>query len=100
LQTLIAALAVANRPDEMSFVLVDYKGGAAFSGCADLPHTAGVVTDLDEHLAARALTSLGAELTRRERALKSFSCKDIEAYHALRRTDPRYQHSGAGRRHR
>lgn len=88
LQSLVAALAVANRPDEMSFVLVDYKGGAAFSGCVDLPHTAGLVTDLDEHLAARALASLGAELNRREHALKALSCKDIEAYHSLRQADP------------
>jgi hypothetical protein len=31
LQTLVASLAVANRPDAMTFVLVDYKGGAAMS---------------------------------------------------------------------
>lgn len=37
LQTLIASLAVANRPDEMTFVLIDYKGGAAFKDCARLP---------------------------------------------------------------
>ena len=30
LQTLITSLAVANRPDRLAFVLVDYKGGAAF----------------------------------------------------------------------
>jgi S-DNA-T family DNA segregation ATPase FtsK/SpoIIIE len=42
LQTLIAALAVANRADEFSFVLVDYKGGAAFKDCMHLPHTVGI----------------------------------------------------------
>ncbi len=31
LQTIVASLAVANRPDEMTFVLVDYKGGSAFA---------------------------------------------------------------------
>jgi S-DNA-T family DNA segregation ATPase FtsK/SpoIIIE len=30
---LVASLAVANRPDEMTFVLVDYKGGSAFKDC-------------------------------------------------------------------
>ena len=30
LQTLVASLALANRPDSMNFVLIDYKGGAAF----------------------------------------------------------------------
>ena len=41
LQTVIASLAVGNRPDPISFVLVDYKGGAAFKACAHLPHTVG-----------------------------------------------------------
>ena len=47
---MVASLAVANRPDEMNFVLVDYKGGAAFKDCVELPHTVGMVTDLDGHL--------------------------------------------------
>ena len=34
-----------------------------------LPHTVGMVTDLDDHLAERALASLDAELRRRERLL-------------------------------
>ena len=88
LQTLVAALAVANRPDELSFVLIDYKGGAAFGGCVDLPHTSGLVTDLDEHLAERALVSLGAELTRRERLLKAMGCSDIDAFEHDRDHDP------------
>ena len=47
LQSIVASLAIANRPDGMTFVLVDYKGGAAFKDCVDLPHTVGMVTDLD-----------------------------------------------------
>jgi S-DNA-T family DNA segregation ATPase FtsK/SpoIIIE len=80
LQTLIASLAVGNRPDEMTFVLVDYKGGAAFKDCNHLPHTVGMVTDLDGHLTTPALTSLAAELHRREHQLKRADAKDIEEY--------------------
>ncbi|MFB9835712.1 FtsK/SpoIIIE domain-containing protein, partial [Actinoallomurus acaciae] len=80
LQTLIASLAVANRPDEMTFVLIDYKGGAAFADCASLPHVVGMVTDLDGHLTERALESLGAELRRREELLLHAGAKDIEDY--------------------
>ncbi|MFC4533529.1 FtsK/SpoIIIE domain-containing protein [Sphaerisporangium dianthi] len=80
LQTLVATLAVVNRPDEMTFVLVDYKGGSAFAECADLPHTVGLVTDLDTHLVERALVSLGAELRRREQVLAEAGAKDIEDY--------------------
>ena len=79
LQTLVASLAVANRPDALTFVLVDYKGGAAFRDCARLPHTVGLVTDLDGRLTERALASLSAELRHRERVLARHGAKDIEA---------------------
>jgi S-DNA-T family DNA segregation ATPase FtsK/SpoIIIE len=81
LQSLVASLAVANPPDALTFVLVDYKGGSAFAACADLPHCVGLVTDLDGHLVTRALTSLGAELRRRERLLAQVGAKDLEDYH-------------------
>jgi S-DNA-T family DNA segregation ATPase FtsK/SpoIIIE len=77
LQTLIASLAAANPPTRLTFLLVDYKGGAAFKECADLPHTVGVVTDLDAHLTQRALVSLNAELQRRERLLRDAGAKDL-----------------------
>jgi S-DNA-T family DNA segregation ATPase FtsK/SpoIIIE len=80
LQTIVAALAVANRPDAMTFVLIDYKGGSAFKDCVRLPHTVGMVTDLDPHLVERALASLSAELTRREHILAGAGAKDIEDY--------------------
>lgn len=84
LQTIIASLAVGNRPDEFNFVLIDYKGGAAFKDCQHLPHTVGMVTDLDGHLTTRALESLGAELRYREHQLADADAKDIEDYLAAR----------------
>jgi S-DNA-T family DNA segregation ATPase FtsK/SpoIIIE len=83
LQTIVASLALANRPDQLTFVLVDYKGGSAFKECNKLPHTVGMVTDLDTHLVGRALTSLGAELRRREHLLSVPGAKDLEDYWAL-----------------
>ena len=88
LQTLVASLAVANRPDAMTFVLVDYKGGSAFKDCVSLPHTVGMVTDLDTHLVSRALTSLSAELKRREHILADAGAKDIDDYVLLLDRDP------------
>ncbi|WP_404392563.1 FtsK/SpoIIIE domain-containing protein [Humibacillus xanthopallidus] len=84
LQALVAGLAATHRPDDLGFVLVDYKGGAAFSECARLPHTLGLVTDLDEHLTSRALASLTAELRRRERILAEAGAKDLDTYRLLR----------------
>jgi DNA segregation ATPase FtsK/SpoIIIE, S-DNA-T family len=88
LQTFVASLAVANRPDAMTFVLIDYKGGSAFKDCARLPHTVGMVSDLDGHLTERALASLSAELKRREEILLHAGAKDIEDYGDARRSDP------------
>ena len=87
LQTLVVSLALVNRPDELAFLLVDYKGGAAFDACATLPHTAGVVTDLDGQLTRRALASLAAELRRRERVLRAAGVADLDTY--VRRREKR-----------
>lgn len=77
LQTLIATLAASHPPNRLSFLLIDYKGGAAFAACARLPHTVGMVTDLDGHLTRRALISLDAELRKRERMLRDAEAKDL-----------------------
>jgi S-DNA-T family DNA segregation ATPase FtsK/SpoIIIE len=78
LQSLIVGLAAEHPPDEVAFVLIDYKGGAAFGECARLPHTVGLVTDLDAHLTARALTSLDAELRRREQMFAAVDACDLD----------------------
>ncbi len=79
LQTLVVSLALVNRPDALNFVLVDYKGGSAFADCERLPHTVGLVTNLDGRETERALESLDAELKRRERVLKDLGAKDADA---------------------
>lgn len=85
LQSYVAALAATFPASKLTFVLVDYKGGAAFKDCVDLPHTVGFFTDLDPHLAQRALVSLNAELRRREHILGHYGAKDLID---LERKDP------------
>ena len=70
-------LALSRAPDRLTLVLVDYKGGAAFGPLAGLPHTAGVLTDLDPAGTQRALSSLEAEVHRRERILAAHGAKDL-----------------------
>jgi S-DNA-T family DNA segregation ATPase FtsK/SpoIIIE len=77
LRTFIAAAAASAPPHRLTFLLVDYKGGAAFAPCARFPHVLDVVSDLDEHMAGRALLALNAELKRRERILASAGAKDL-----------------------
>ncbi|GIG40084.1 FtsK/SpoIIIE domain-containing protein [Cellulomonas phragmiteti] len=84
LQTLLCSLATNNPPTRITFLLVDYKGGAAFRECADLPHTVGYITDLTPALVQRALVSLRAELTWREHLLAEHGAKDLVALERLR----------------
>jgi len=77
LQAWILGMATAHSPQRVTFLLVDYKGGSAFRGCVDLPHTVGLVTDLSPHLVRRALASLSAELRYREHLLALHNAKDL-----------------------
>jgi S-DNA-T family DNA segregation ATPase FtsK/SpoIIIE len=80
LRTMVAGLAASVDPDHLTFVLIDFKGGSAFDECSRLPHTVGMVTDLDEHLAERALRCLEAELKHRERTLRDAGAVDLPDY--------------------
>ncbi len=84
LVALVLAMAVAQPPDELAVVVVDYKGGATAGRLRGLPHLVGEVTDLDEHLARRALESLRAEVHRRERVLAEHGAVDRAALLAQR----------------
>jgi S-DNA-T family DNA segregation ATPase FtsK/SpoIIIE len=88
LRSLVAGLAARHSPESVAFVLVDYKGGAAFADCARLPHTVGMVTDLDAHLAERALQSLERELARREELFAGCGARELDEYRAARPDEP------------
>ena len=82
LRALVLGLAVASPPWRLNFVLVDFKGGAAFDGLAELPHVLGSITDLDaDHDGTpteRMLSGLLVELRRRERLLREIGVADIQ----------------------
>lgn len=82
LQTWLLALAAVHSPRRLTFLLVDYKGGAAFAECVNLPHCVGLVTDLSPALVVRALHSLRAELKYRERLLAHNGFKDLASFEA------------------
>lgn len=77
LQAWVMGMATAHSPDRVTFLFVDYKGGAAFADAITLPHAVGLVTDLSPHLVRRALTSLRAELHYREHLLNRKKAKDL-----------------------
>ncbi len=88
LRSLIVGLAANLQPDEINFVLVDVKGGAAFDACARLPHCVGLLTDLDRHAAARLLRGLRAEVRRREAALRAAGVASLHVYHRIDGLEP------------
>lgn len=70
--TYILSMAVNYHPDEVAFVLIDYKGGGLAGAFEDtkngikLPHLAGTITNLDGASVRRSLTSIQSELRRRQ----------------------------------
>ncbi|WP_405439290.1 type VII secretion protein EccCa [Streptomyces avidinii] len=87
LRTLVLALVATHPPEDLSLVLVDYKGGATFAPFADLPHVAGVITNLENQagLVERVHASLAGEVKRRQQVLKDAgNIADIGDYAALR----------------
>ncbi|MEV6615649.1 type VII secretion protein EccCa [Streptomyces sp. NPDC051051] len=90
LRTLVLALAATHSPEDLAFVLVDYKGGATFAPFAELPHTAGMITNLENQagLVERVHTSLAGEVKRRQQVLKDAgNVADIGHYAVLRATE-------------
>ncbi|MEU9484573.1 type VII secretion protein EccCa [Streptomyces decoyicus] len=87
LRTLVLALVATHPPEDLALVLVDYKGGATFAPFANLPHVAGVITNLENQagLVERVHASLAGEVKRRQQVLKDAgNIADIGDYAALR----------------
>lgn len=73
LRTLLSGLTASHPPDLLSLVLVDFKGGATFAGMTELPHVAGLITNLADDLALvdRVHDALMGEQQRRQRLLRA-----------------------------
>ena len=68
--TYILSLAINYHPDDVTFILIDYKGGGlagAFEkGKIRLPHLVGTITNIDTNGLQRSLASIQSELKRRQ----------------------------------
>ncbi len=95
--TYILSMAVNYHPDEVAFVLIDYKGGGLAGAFENketgvhIPHLAGTITNLDVNDMKRSLASIESELKRRQtifndaRQKLNESTIDIYKYQKLRR---------------
>lgn len=66
IMTMILSLAVNYSPHDISFLLIDYKGGGMAVAFDKLPHVAGIITNLDGAAVNRSLISIQSELKRRQ----------------------------------
>lgn len=93
LRTIVLALAATHSPEELNYVLVDFKGGATFLGCDHLPHTAAVITNLEDEaaLVERMYDAISGEMNRRQELLREAgNFANVSEYTAAReqgRTD-------------
>ncbi|MCI8460196.1 MAG: type VII secretion protein EssC [Bacilli bacterium] len=95
--TYILSMALNYHPYEVSFVLIDYKGGGLTGAFENketgmkLPHLAGTITNLDTVEMNRSLASIQSELRKRQRMFNEARDKlnestiDIYKYQSLYR---------------
>lgn len=93
----ILSMAVNYSPEEVAFVLIDYKGGGLAGAFVNsetgkkLPHVVGTITNLDKVEINRALSSIQSELRRRQAKFNEVRTKlnestiDIYKYQQLYR---------------
>jgi DNA segregation ATPase FtsK/SpoIIIE-like protein len=80
LATMILSLAYSLDPTIVNFVLVDFKGGAAFEPFRELPHCVDIVTNLHGNAVERMFAAIMAEIHRREAINVSTGSKHIVQY--------------------
>ena len=86
LRTLVSSLVISHGPDRLALMLVDFKGGATFAAMEDIPHIAGMITNLQDDLTLvdRMRDALFGEMQRRQELLKQAgNLPNVTAYQDL-----------------
>src|SRR5699024_1714420 len=84
LRTLVSSLVIGHSPDRLALMLVDFKGGATFAAMEELPHLAGVITNLQDDLTLvdRMRDALVGAMQRRQEVVKEAgNLPNVTAYH-------------------
>ncbi|EWC59340.1 FtsK/SpoIIIE family protein, putative EssC component of Type VII secretion system [Actinokineospora spheciospongiae] len=87
LRTLVLAMMATHKPAELSFVLVDSKGGATFRDLDGAPHVAASVAGLaaDPLLVDRLGTALHGEISRRQELVGHRGFSAVPGHRGTRR---------------
>lgn len=84
LQTWILSMAIHYHPYDVSFVIIDYKGGGMANLLEPLPHVVGKITNIGANI-ERSLLSLKSETNRRLRLFEKYDVNHIDKYQKLYR---------------
>lgn len=80
LQSYILSMATLYHPHEVSFMIIDFKGGGMVNQFRDLPHLVGAITNIDGKEIERSLKSIKAELKKRQRCFADAGVNHIDTY--------------------
>ena len=80
LQTYILSMATLFHPYDVSFVIIDFKGGGMVNQFKNLPHLIGAITNIDGREINRSLLSIKAELRKRQELFARYNVNHIDAY--------------------
>ena len=83
LQTFILSLAVNFSPEDVSFFIIDFKGGGMANLFERLPHLSGQISNLSGNQVRRAMISIKSENTRRQRLFAQYGVNNINLYTRL-----------------
>lgn len=86
LQSYILSAALKFHPYEVSFVIIDFKGGGMANQFKKLPHMLGAITNIDGKEINRSLKSIKAELLRRQELFAKADVNQIDKYIRLYKT--------------
>lgn len=81
-KSILLAGAAKYSPEKLSFICIDYKGGATFFGFEKLPHTIAIITNLENEkdLLHRSLAMLEGILQKRQAFYQRYKVADLAEY--------------------
>ena len=80
MQSYILSVATLFHPYDVSFIIIDFKGGGMANQFKNLPHLNGAITNIDGKQIDRSLKSIKAELLKRQELFAKYEVNQIDNY--------------------
>lgn len=79
-QSFVLSLSTLFHPYEVGFIIIDFKGGGMANQFKNLPHMNGAITNIDGKQIDRSLSSIRAELLKRQELFAKYEVNHIDDY--------------------